>query len=446
MNDNVPMLGQEAGVQAQTSQTQIAISREVQEVQGLILAAKNFPRQVPAAITRIKDTCKSAKLAEVAMYEYPRGNTIVRGPSIRLAEVLAQNWGNLDFGWKVIRSDDDSSEIQSVCWDLETNVRQTRVFTVPHIRHTKKGSYKLKDPRDIYEMQANQAARRLRACILAIIPKNIVEIAEEQCDKTLAHQLNKDGKVMSKDVRLARILEAFSEHGVDQDDIERLFKHKFSSLSETEIARLQRIHLSLRDRVGVKEDFFPAEEYEAPEPKKEKVEAQPKQAKDTTEEKSEAAELYLAAAHQAMLVGLNSDEIQKAGGLKGEISTLDPLKVYEAVERITTLVEAKKKADQTVVTQTTEIVSDLDPKSKLDATDGVARQPLKAYKVLEKMDAKASEYKSEVHDMIVKLYDRDLRMGDDVKIAQLVRQAEKGNGSHMQKLVEFLESRQSLVE
>jgi hypothetical protein len=41
---------------------------------------------------------------------------------------------------------------------LETNTRREVTFQVPHIRYTKKGGYRLEDPRDIYEMVANQGA------------------------------------------------------------------------------------------------------------------------------------------------------------------------------------------------------------------------------------------------------------------------------------------------
>jgi hypothetical protein len=51
------------------------------------------------------------------------------------------------------------------------NTRQVKVFKVPHTRYSRdKGNTRLTDERDIYEMIANQGARRLRACILGVIP------------------------------------------------------------------------------------------------------------------------------------------------------------------------------------------------------------------------------------------------------------------------------------
>ena len=454
MTNNLPAMNDNNGqLQATNSVTAIAISREVQEVQGLILAAKNFPRQVPQAMNRIVEACKDKELAEVARYEYPKGTTRVTGPSIRLAEVLAQNWGNLDFGWRVLRSDADESEVQAVCWDLETNVRQTRVFSVPHMRHTRKGSYKLTDPRDIYEMQANQAARRMRACILAIIPAGVKRAAEEQCDRTLANQLNSEGKTMSKDQRLAAILETFAPYGVEQEDIERLFKHKFSAISETEIARLKRIALSLRDHVGSKDEFFPPEEYEPKKPDAKQPQTEPTNTHVQTQNNDEAIQIYLKTIGDAMGIGIKMDFIADLTKIdSSQIKNLPESDIYEAIDKIRTVIDSMNEPDpdKTAKKQeqdtTPDEGSNLDPKSKLDASDGVHRVSVKAYDMLLKMDSKASEYLPQVHDIICQLYYKDLRLGDDVKIAQLVRQAQKGKKTDLDKLQEFVDSRGSLVE
>ncbi len=119
------------------------------------------------------------------MYEYPRGGTKVSGPSIRLAEALAQNWGNIDYGIMELEQKAGESSVMAYAWDLETNTRQTKIFTVKHERKAKGTVTKLNDARDIYEMVANQGARRLRSCILGVIPGDIVDAAVDMCQKTL---------------------------------------------------------------------------------------------------------------------------------------------------------------------------------------------------------------------------------------------------------------------
>ena len=149
--------------------TMVAQTREMAEAMASAHMAKAFPRDVVAARDRILNACTRPKLAEVACYTYARGGTEVTGPSIRLAEAVAQAWGNVTFGIRELEQRNGESTCEAFAWDMETNTRQTKVFQVPHIRHTKRGDTLLTDPRDIYELIANNGARRLRACILGII-------------------------------------------------------------------------------------------------------------------------------------------------------------------------------------------------------------------------------------------------------------------------------------
>ena len=161
----------------QSSSGAAEIQRAVAEVQAAIMLAKQFPRSKVEAADRILTECTRASLAESAIYSFPRGGQEVTGASIRLAEVLAMNWGNFTFGWKETARRAEGghgvSEIMAYAWDYETNVRAMREFTVKHWRDTKSGGYAIKDERDIYELCANQAARRMRACILNIIPGSL---------------------------------------------------------------------------------------------------------------------------------------------------------------------------------------------------------------------------------------------------------------------------------
>ena len=121
---------------------EMAASREAQEVQVAMIAAKKFPRDEVAAYNRILQDCQRTSLAEKAMYEYPRGGQVITGPSIHLARTLARGWGNVDAGFKVLEQTAKKSTVMAYCWDLETNYRETKVFDVPHIRETKKSEAK----------------------------------------------------------------------------------------------------------------------------------------------------------------------------------------------------------------------------------------------------------------------------------------------------------------
>lgn len=255
---------------AKRTQTEMMVSRQAQEVQAAMVIAKRFPRDEVDSFNRIINSCKRKGLAENAMYEYPRGGQKVTGPSIRLAEAMAQNWGNIDFGIIELEQKNGESQVMAYAWDLETNTRQTKIFSVPHVRGTKKGNVPLTDPRDIYEMVANQGARRLRACILGVIPGDVQEAAIKQCEETMA---SGEKKPIIDIVReMAAIFQ--NEFGVPLEAIEKYIGCKSEAFSMNDLVRLKKVYRSLHDGMAKREDYFelavPADSSEVTDPFAEK--------------------------------------------------------------------------------------------------------------------------------------------------------------------------------
>lgn len=238
----------EGGLESVTAQ--MATTRHAQEVQAAMIVAKRFPRDPGASMGRILDACMRQSLAESAVYEYSRGGSTVTGPSIRLAEAIAQNWGNIDFGSIELEQKNKESQVMAYAWDLETNTRQSKVFSVPHIRQTKSGAYPLTDPRDIYEMVANQAARRVRSCILAVIPGDVVEAALKQCDATL-----KSNNKTPLEERIKDMVAKFAELGVTDDQLRGFIGKNVEAFSEADVIRLGKIFRSIKDGI-VGSDYF----------------------------------------------------------------------------------------------------------------------------------------------------------------------------------------------
>ena len=230
-------------------------AKAVQEVQAALVIAKKFPRDQNEAYSRIMTACGRKALAENALYAYPKGGQVVTGPSIRLAEMLVQNWGNIDFGIRELSQADGVSEVEAYCWDMQTNSRSRKTFHVKHIRYSKaKGNVDLTDPRDIYEMTANQGARRLRACILAVIPGDVVEAAVEQCEATL----NGVSDEPIED-RIKKLVHAFKSLGVSKGMLEARLGHKIEATINAELTTLRTIFKSLKDGMASRDDFFDVE-------------------------------------------------------------------------------------------------------------------------------------------------------------------------------------------
>jgi len=227
-------------------------NRFVAEIQGQMVMARQFPRTFKTYMPRILEACQRKKLAQGAAWSFPRGKQIINGPSIRLAEVIAQAYGNLDYGVRELANHNGESLVQSYCYDLETNVRAQKTFTVKHVRFTKTGgTQKLKDPRDIYEAVANYAARRLRACILGIVPGDIVDKALAECDKTLSEK----GQVPIKD-KITSMIGLFEKVGVSVEMVEKRLQHKVEATDWPEIVTLGKIYTSIVDGAAKRQDFF----------------------------------------------------------------------------------------------------------------------------------------------------------------------------------------------
>ncbi len=244
--------GSAPAVQQKSTTAEMVTTRQAQEVQAAMVIAKKFPRDEIEAYSRIMRACQRKSLAEQSMYEYPRGGQKVTGPSIRLAEALAQNWGNLDYGIVELEQKDGESQVMAYAWDLETNTRQTKIFSVPHVRGTKKGNKALTDPRDIYEMVANQGARRLRACILGVIPGDVIDSAIEQCEITL--KSNNGEPLIDRVRKMVKVFE--DKFSVSKEMIEEYLGCSSEAFSENDFVRLRKVYGSLRDGMAKREDYF----------------------------------------------------------------------------------------------------------------------------------------------------------------------------------------------
>lgn len=246
--------GQVARREGQNALADVAQQREIAEVQAAMVIAQRFPRDPKTATDRILNACTRPTLAEGALYSYARGGTEITGPSIRLAEACAQAWGNMQFGIRELEQRNGESTVEAYAWDVETNTRQVKVFQVAHKRHTKKGSYKLDDPRDIYELVANQGARRLRACILGVIPGDVIEAAVRQCETTLKTTADTSPEAQEK------LVKAFAQFGVTKAQIEKRIQCRLDAIRPAQLIQLKKVYASLRDGMSDASEWFETEE------------------------------------------------------------------------------------------------------------------------------------------------------------------------------------------
>lgn len=112
---------------AQADQS-LAVAMSRVEIDHQITTARAYPRSIDRAIKNIATlTTLDEETAASCIYALPRGNKPVQGPSIRLAEVVAGQWGNCRVGTRVVHVDRAEKVVvaEGIFHDLETNVQTT---------------------------------------------------------------------------------------------------------------------------------------------------------------------------------------------------------------------------------------------------------------------------------------------------------------------------------
>lgn len=227
--------------------------RAMQEVQAAIVMAKKAPRDPLIAAEAALAECKRVTLARGAIYTYPRGGTNVEGPSIRLAEAICRAWGNMQWGILELSRMGDESTMLAYSWDLQTNTMARREFKVRHIRDTKQGGKPVTDERDIYEVTANAGARRLRACMLQLIPGDVIEACVERCKLTIEQSL---GRI---EQAVPTMVEKFGALGVTPEMIQKRLHKVLEAITYTDLVNLGNIYTSIEDGMGTVADYFEVE-------------------------------------------------------------------------------------------------------------------------------------------------------------------------------------------
>lgn len=244
-----------AAPQVGNAVTQSMVAKEQARIQGQVFMAKQFPRDMTMVMNRIEASCERPSLAEISEYEYPRGGQKITGASIRLLEVVAQCYGNISYSWKELIRDMDNhkSTVLAYAWDLETNLYSELEFDVPHYRIARGSRTLLTDDRDIYELVANQAARRVRRCLENVVPRDIVDEARTMCNETINTKVDWKKRI---DKQIAFFEETY---GVKCKQIEEYFGMSRNAFTKNTFLALTKIYNSVKDGMSKVEDYFPKE-------------------------------------------------------------------------------------------------------------------------------------------------------------------------------------------
>ena len=197
-------------------------------------------------------TCSNRDFAESAFYSVPRKGGPVEGASIRMAEAAATAMGNINFGIKTYPDDNDKDATRYTVFaiDLESNTRVERTYTRRHFKKIKGSIMQVKDPSQQYELIAADATKRLRACLLNIIPKYLIELGEKKCIHTL------ETAPVNKEATLESLLLSFGEFEIGRMLIEDKIGKTLEAMTNDDIVILRGTYNILKQGIKTKEELF----------------------------------------------------------------------------------------------------------------------------------------------------------------------------------------------
>lgn len=252
--ENLPAVSQETGIDI-SAKNELQITPQaamvIQEVQGAILVAKKFPRDMGMVWDKVTKACQRKTLAEKACYSFPRGGTTITGPSINLAQTIIGYYGNVRVGLDVIRDDDESRLIRAWVWDVENNFRVSLDDEFQKVIYRKKDGWIKPDERDLRELTNRRGAILLRNAIFKVIPRDLIEDAVAICNLTLKNNIK------DPDSEKKRLVMEFQKQQITVKMLNAYLKHdSWDTWGADELVELSNIINTLREGVATKDEYF----------------------------------------------------------------------------------------------------------------------------------------------------------------------------------------------
>lgn len=229
----------------------LAVSMARAELDQAIVTARQFPRSIAAVKKNILTLATlDEQTAEECIYALPRGGKPIRGPSVRLAEIIAAMYGNCHVASRVVAVDrfDKVVIAEGVFWDLETGLRRTAQIR-RRIVDSKGRLYN----DDMITVTGNAACSiALREAILKGVPKALWREAYDACDRVIA------GDVKTVNQRRGEAFKAFAAFGVTPEMIfEALEIGGEAEVDLDQLATLKAMYKAVRDGETPVEAYFP---------------------------------------------------------------------------------------------------------------------------------------------------------------------------------------------
>jgi hypothetical protein len=250
-----------------------------------VATAKRFPRNITNVLSNILEYAQIDKeTAENCFYAIKRDGKVIRGASIRLAELIASCYGNIRTSARIINNDGKTVTAQGICWDLQNNV----AYSVEVIRKiTNKEGKTFSE--DMQVITSNAAcAIAMRNAIFKCVPTAITGKVQQEIKKVMMGE-EKDFTTIRKNA-----VDYFEKQGVGVKNILALFEKKsVEELTRDDVFDLRGIATAIKEGDTTIEQAFSVTPKSNPFGKASKILSIPKEATLSAEELAEKGEKYI---------------------------------------------------------------------------------------------------------------------------------------------------------
>lgn len=199
----------------QVSQTDMLQAISTAEIDMQIATAKKYPRDTAAAVRNIAEMAMlDEETAQDCFYVLHRNGangttTTIEGLSVRMAEIIASNWGNLRVATRIIGNDGKTITAQGLCHDLQSNVAVSNE-TKRKITDKQGRTYS----EDMQVVTGNAAcAIAFRNAVLKVVPKAVLKKVIEEVRKMAL------GKSIDLETARQNAIAYFAKQNVTEEQI-----------------------------------------------------------------------------------------------------------------------------------------------------------------------------------------------------------------------------------
>jgi len=223
-----------------------------------ISTAKQYPMHSPNMLSKVKDEMLTLatldeETAASCFYTLPRGGKAIQGPSVRLAEIAMNCYGNIRVGARILEvvcsGDTPHVVVQSVCHDLENNT----LITIEKRRRITKKKFKDEVDEDDIQLAVNACTSiAYRDAAFKLIPMAIIKPVWQAAKKLAI------GDVRSLSARRADVIDRLRKMGVIEERILAVVGcRRIEDIGIDQLGQLIGLGTALKDGETTLEDAFP---------------------------------------------------------------------------------------------------------------------------------------------------------------------------------------------